>query len=201
MSDSDANRRQQIMDAALRVFSRQGFHKATIKQIAAEAKVKSPALIYWYFPSKEELLKAVLGRLMPILPQVDAPEVLMELPPEQVFTMIGRMLFDAADNPSMSHLLRVFFSEALRTPATIDQIAEIGPLRVLGFMTTYLQRQVDNGQMRPHDPQASARAFMGMLMVYLVGHDILPSFGKNAPEGAAYLDEIVKIFLNGLKPE
>jgi TetR/AcrR family transcriptional regulator, regulator of autoinduction and epiphytic fitness len=200
MTDNESTRREQILDAALRVFARRGYDKATIKEIASEASVKSPALLYWYFPSKEELLKAVLAKLMPFLPEIDTPEALMELPPEEIFGRIGRFLFGAMNSPVMARLFKIFFSEALRTPEVIDHIAEIGPLRVLNFMTAYLQHQMDTGQMRQHDPRASARAFMGMLMIYIVSREIVPSLGKDIPESDAYLQEVITLFLQGLRP-
>ena len=51
-----------ILDAAEPLFARQGFAATTIKQIGAAAGV-NPALIYYYFGSKEELYRALLRRL------------------------------------------------------------------------------------------------------------------------------------------
>lgn len=55
--------RDQILDAAERLFARQGFDPTTIKEIGAEAQL-NPALLYYYFGSKEELYKAVLQRMV-----------------------------------------------------------------------------------------------------------------------------------------
>lgn len=52
-------RRQQILDAALAVFTQKGFHAANVSDVAAEAGV-SQGTIYWYFESKDELLMAAL---------------------------------------------------------------------------------------------------------------------------------------------
>ena len=57
MDGSEQTRRQQILDAALRVFAREGYHKASIRHIALEAGLKSPPLLYWYFKDKNELFK------------------------------------------------------------------------------------------------------------------------------------------------
>jgi len=54
-------RSTQLLDAAQRVFSRQGFHVANISDVAAEAGV-SQGTVYHYFDSKEELLLAVYTR-------------------------------------------------------------------------------------------------------------------------------------------
>jgi AcrR family transcriptional regulator len=52
-------RRRQILEAAMNVFSKKGFHAANVSDVAAEAGV-SQGTIYWYFDSKDELLKAAL---------------------------------------------------------------------------------------------------------------------------------------------
>ena len=52
-----------ILDAALEVFSRQGFRGSTLDQIASEAGLSKPNLLY-YFPSKEAIHITLLSRLM-----------------------------------------------------------------------------------------------------------------------------------------
>jgi TetR/AcrR family transcriptional regulator len=52
----------QILDAAEALFSRQGFAATTIKQIGVEAGA-NPALIYYYFKSKEGLYRGVVERV------------------------------------------------------------------------------------------------------------------------------------------
>src|SRR5260370_17586415 len=58
------DRRDQIIDAAMRVFAQKGFIKATNKDIAREAGI-TPGLIYYYFESKEALLKAIIETRSP----------------------------------------------------------------------------------------------------------------------------------------
>ena len=55
--------RKTILDAALAVFSQHGFRGATLDQIAAEAGLSKPNLLY-YFPSKEAVHIALLSKLM-----------------------------------------------------------------------------------------------------------------------------------------
>ena len=54
-------RRTEILDAALRTFSRKGYHAASIDDIAGEAGV-SKALIYEHFASKQELYADLIAR-------------------------------------------------------------------------------------------------------------------------------------------
>jgi len=53
----------QILDAAERLFARQGFAATTIKEIGKEAAV-NPALLYYYYDSKETLYRAMLQRIL-----------------------------------------------------------------------------------------------------------------------------------------
>lgn len=52
-----------ILDAAEQLFARQGFTATTIKQIGKEAAV-NPALLYYYYDSKETLYRAMLQRIL-----------------------------------------------------------------------------------------------------------------------------------------
>jgi AcrR family transcriptional regulator len=54
-------RRTEILDAALAVFSQRGYHDASIDEIAGEAGV-SKALIYEHFASKQELYAELIAR-------------------------------------------------------------------------------------------------------------------------------------------
>lgn len=55
--------RKTILDAALDVFSRQGFRGATVDQIAEAAGLSKPNLLY-YFASKDDIHSTLLGQLM-----------------------------------------------------------------------------------------------------------------------------------------
>ena len=54
-------RADEILRAATAVFARRGFHRASIRDVAAEAEV-SLAGLYYYFRSKDELLYRILDR-------------------------------------------------------------------------------------------------------------------------------------------
>src|ERR687896_460399 len=52
-------RRQQLIDVAIRLFSRKGFRGTTTKEIALAARVNE-AIIFRHFPTKEDLYAATL---------------------------------------------------------------------------------------------------------------------------------------------
>ncbi|MBO9540170.1 TetR/AcrR family transcriptional regulator [bacterium] len=57
-----AQRRQQILDAAVRVFSQQGFEQTTMQDVITDAGL-SRGGVYSYFPGKDELFQAMLDQL------------------------------------------------------------------------------------------------------------------------------------------
>ncbi|MFB3815742.1 MAG: TetR/AcrR family transcriptional regulator [Terriglobales bacterium] len=62
LQERDVERNQvKIEEAALRVFTRQGFHGTSVREIASEAGV-SLGNIYTYYPTKEELFRRLVER-------------------------------------------------------------------------------------------------------------------------------------------
>lgn len=56
-----SDRRAEILEAAQRLFSRMGFHQASMQQICAAAGM-SPGNLYRYFPSKEAIIAGIAER-------------------------------------------------------------------------------------------------------------------------------------------
>jgi AcrR family transcriptional regulator len=196
----ETDRRQQIVDAAFEEFAEHGFRGATIKRIAQRAKLRSQALIYWYFPAKEALFEAVLGQHLPILRMVLDPAPLLDRPPEEVLPQLARAYLAAGDRPGAPRLVRLLAPELIRRPEIADAVG--GPLiaKVLDFIKTYLAHQVELGRLRPHDVRASARAFIGMILPQLGGKLFLPALRADGLTDEEHIATVVAIFLRGLQP-
>ena len=71
------DKRRQILDAAVRVFARQGFHSTRVADIADEAGV-AYGLVYHYFKSKDEVLNELFSErwslLLTAIEEADASE-------------------------------------------------------------------------------------------------------------------------------
>jgi AcrR family transcriptional regulator len=72
------DRRRQILDAAIRVFARQGFHRCRVSDIADEAGV-AYGLVYHYFDSKDQVLNELFSErwslLLAAIDEVDGEEI------------------------------------------------------------------------------------------------------------------------------
>src|SRR6201986_3782358 len=115
-----------ILDAALNVFSVQGFRGATIDQIAEAAGMSKPNLLY-YFASKEEIHKRLLEDMLDLwldpLRELDAQGD----PMPELRSYIRRKLEVARDFPRAS---RLFANEMLQgAPHAIDVLE--GELKLL----------------------------------------------------------------------
>lgn len=118
--------RQAILEAALEVFSSEGFRGATLDKIAAEAGLSKPNVLY-YFISKEaiytELLSALLDTWLDPLRELDSDGE----PIDEIVGYLRRKLEMSRTYPRES---RLFANEIVQgAPRIIDQIE--GPLKVL----------------------------------------------------------------------
>ncbi len=197
----EREREQQILDAAFEEFASQGFRGATIKRIAQRAQLASQALIYWYFPTKEALFQAVLGRHLPIAQVINDSTGLLDQPPANVLPLLAHAYLAMADHPAALRLVRLFAPEALRRPEVAELLGGRVIGRVLAFIETYLARQVELGRLRPHDVRVGARAFVGMTLPQVGGKLFLPALRAGDLSDDGYIEAVVAIFLRGLQPD
>lgn len=139
---------EQILNAALNVFSTYGFRGSTIDQIAKEAGLSKPNILY-YFDGKEAIHAVLLTRLLdtwlePLKHLHDGQD-----PVSEICAYVTRKLEMARDYPRES---RLFANEILQgAPRIIDDLT--GPLRELTKEKTKLiQTWIDTGKIAPVDP-------------------------------------------------
>lgn len=193
-------RRQQILEAALRVFSTKGYHKATNKDIAKAAGGISPGLIYWYFKDKEDLFLSIIRERATVFQLADHPERLMELPPREGLALIGRTYLSVFRVPGNIALVRILVGEAIRFPQIGELFFKMVGRRFIDFLSLYLQHQVELGRLKPHDTMIAGRSFLGMFVINVVAREIM-----RQPEALDTTDEqivatAVDIFVGGLEP-
>jgi AcrR family transcriptional regulator len=132
-----ADKRRLILDAAVRVFARDGYHTSRVGDIAEEAGI-AHGLLYHYFSSKEEVLATVFrenwAELLEAFHRVEASGE----PPEEQLRGVAKILLRSWRNDP--DLVRVMVREVARSPhlqAQVDELRE-------GFQT--IQRIVERGQ-------------------------------------------------------
>lgn len=140
--------RELILDAALEVFSQHGFRGATLDQIAEGAGLSKPNLLY-YFPSKEEVHKALLTGLLdtwldPLRAMNPAGDPLAE-----IMAYAGRKLDLARDYPRES---RLFANEILQGAPRMRDAIEGDLRRLVAEKALVLTRWMEEGRIARVDP-------------------------------------------------
>lgn len=192
-------RRQQIIDGALDVFSRKGFEKATNKDIAHAAGIRSPGLIYHYFADKADLFRAVIEQWSPAFHMVAHPETLMALPPREGLVLFAQSIFKILDNRKAVATLKLILGEATRSPEIASTYNQAAPGRAFPLLARYLAQQMEAGRLRRVDPGAAVRCFIGPLLIYILTHELFPQSDRETLSPDAMIETAVDVFMRGLQ--
>ncbi len=103
--------RKQIMDAALELFSTEGYHSTSISKIAEKAGI-SKGLMYNYFDSKESLILSILEHGMNQLVEIFDPNKDGELTEDEFVFLVERSFDAVIENPTY---WRLYFSIILQS--------------------------------------------------------------------------------------
>jgi TetR/AcrR family transcriptional regulator, fatty acid metabolism regulator protein len=162
-----ADRRRAILDAAVKVFARQGFHACRVSDIADEAGV-AYGLLYHYFPSKEEVLSTLFlerwGVMLQTIREVDA----QPLTARAKLAAIASFIVDSYRHDP--DLMKVIIVEVTRAANSFGQ-THLGQIReayrMIGAIVTAAQREgVFKGEI---DAQFAAMTFYGAIEQVLTG--------------------------------
>jgi AcrR family transcriptional regulator len=193
-----AARKEQILDAAARVFAEKGFHRATTKEIAEAADV-SEGTIYNYFGSKNDLL---IG-LMAHVGESQAPSEVFErgaLDDARAFytTLLRRRHAFTRQNKS---ILQSILSEILTNREMRDRYNEQIIEPYLSMFGQYVSIQVEQGRVRQMDPELLTRFLfalnLGMLGMLILGDPLIESKW----ESDELLESLVGFVFDGLANE
>jgi len=136
-SIAQEERRRQILDAAVRVFARSGYHGSRVGDIAEEAGV-AHGLLYHYFSSKEEVLQTVFrenwGQLIERFRIVEASEE----PAGEKLEGIAKILLRTWRNDP--DLVTVMVREVARSQQLQGQVEEVREAFAI------VQRVIEEGQ-------------------------------------------------------
>jgi AcrR family transcriptional regulator len=162
-----AEKRRLILDAAVRVFARQGFHACRVADIADEAGV-AYGLVYHYFGSKDEVLDTLFlerwNVMLEVIRNVDAEG----LPVREKLTAIASFIVDSYQHDP--DLMKVIIVEVTRAANSFGD-THIGTIReaydLIGGMIAAAQ---ESGQFKPEiDSRFAAMAFYGAIEQLLTG--------------------------------
>ena len=158
-------KRRVILDAAVRVFARKGFHTSRVGDIAEEAGV-AHGLLYHYFSSKDEVLETIFRENWAILlERIDAVEQSDEPAREQLRHVAAIVLRTWRHQPDV---VRVLVREIARTPELPQKIGEF--VKPIQAIERIIEQGRQAGEFRSDlDPRMAATVFYGGIDEVLTG--------------------------------
>jgi TetR/AcrR family transcriptional regulator, mexJK operon transcriptional repressor len=189
-----------LINAAARVFLREGYGLASIDRVAAEAGV-STRTIYERYKNKAELLGAVIGRLVDRMSTVLSTVDLNSLEPRAALSVIAATITGRARDPDAAALLRIVATEAHRFPELAAKMRENNKRCVADVVANYLRAQASRGVLTLADPDRAATLFLQMICCEM--HERL-LFGGEQTLGTldftSHVDHVIGLFLLGAAP-
>ncbi|HKT43734.1 MAG TPA: TetR/AcrR family transcriptional regulator [Gaiellaceae bacterium] len=136
-------KRRVILDAAVRVFARKGFHASRVGDIAEEAGV-AHGLLYHYFSSKNEVLETIFREhWTTLLERIHAVESSGDPPVEQLRGIVQAMFHSWRHEPDV---VRVVIREIARSAEISQRVGEL--VRPIGAIRRIFERGQAGGDFR-----------------------------------------------------
>jgi AcrR family transcriptional regulator len=196
-SQQAIEKRRLILDAAVRVFAREGFHGCRVADIADEAGV-AYGLVYHYFRSKDEILDTLFlerwGLMLEEIARVDAEPAPVR---EKLAAIAGFIIDSYRYDPDLMKVIIVDVTRAANSfgRSHLDEIREAYEL--IGGIVASAQK---SGELRSDiTPTFAAMAFYGAVEQVLSGwiFDILPEAADDYDQAKQF---IVSTICDGLEP-
>jgi TetR/AcrR family transcriptional regulator, mexJK operon transcriptional repressor len=159
----EANRKakeRRILDAALKVFSADGYSGASMEAIAVTAGVSKPTL-YQYFGGKEPLFAAIM------LEKRDEMAGVLERPSASMVAdllQFARAYAAVVMRPDMLSLARLIIGEAQRFPEIGRAYQAMGPDRLLARIMAYLSQRRAEERLIFEDAELAAQDLWGLIL-------------------------------------
>lgn len=183
---------QKIIQTAIPLFLSRGFESVSMDDIAKECQV-TKASVYYYFPSKSDLLTASMVQLMDNVRRV----TILRL--SEPTSLRERML-----GITVGHLKAIDFDlhSFMRKMEAILSDEQMNAMRkseqgILDALETEFRKSIDSGEIGPVDPRVIARAYTSLLMM---GHAHDGNGNKMFPHEDEAAAQIIHILWHGLYP-
>jgi TetR/AcrR family fatty acid metabolism transcriptional regulator len=166
-SKTAPEKRRLILDAAVRVFARQGFHACRVSDIADEAGV-AYGLVYHYFASKDEVLDTLFlerwNVMLELIRVVDA----QPLPVREKLGAIASFIVDSYEHDP--DLMKVIIVEVTRAANSFGQTHLAQIRTAYDLIGEIVAKAQEEGTFKPEiEARFAAMAFYGAIEQLLTG--------------------------------
>jgi len=194
---SSEERRSQIVRISADLFSKKGFKGTTTKAIAKEVGI-SEAMIFRYFPTKDDLYNAIIIDKVGDTEDLSLPiEAANQRDDYKVFETLANYLLEKNEgDPTFLRLLQFSILEEHRLS---DIFFKTHIRRKTQFLSDYVEQRIVEGAFRNMPPFLIARGFLGMVVQYIMGKEIFWKEEEFLYPRKEIVETFVNIFLEGIK--
>jgi len=179
-----------IVQAALDLFLEQGYGATSMDSVASQAGVTKQT-VYRYYPSKEELFTAVMGKIRADEP---SPYAFDDADLNTELSNFGRDLLAFHLTPAALGVYKMMLSEGGQE-SLLKPFMKAGPNRVMKPLIEFLQK---------HHPEPGDVAFYAQMFASMVlaprNQLIMKGKGRITPaEQETHVSKVVRLFLQGMQ--
>jgi AcrR family transcriptional regulator len=200
MSATAADKRRMILDAAVRVFARQGFNGCRVSDIADEAGV-AYGLVYHYFRSKDEVLDTLFlerwNVLLDVIRDLDGRDI---APREKLYAIASFIVDSYRHDPD---LMKVIIVEVTRAANSFGQTHLAKIREAYDLIADIVAKAQDEGAFKDTiTPQFAAMAFYGAIEQVLTGwiFELLPQGEDEFEQAKGFVVETICAGLDRAAP-
>ncbi len=195
-----AARPEEILDAALAVFTEMGFAGARVEDIATRAGLSKGA-VYVYFDSKHAILTALVRRLADRV--IGAAEALVEagaaVSAEQTLRSLLGFIAVQMSDPKISAAPRLVIAESQRFPEIGAMYRDVVLARVRRLIARILEKGIAQGAFRDVAPEVLLRLCGGPIVAHMFLTTVFADPDAPGPAPDVIAKGIADMVLNGLK--
>ncbi len=191
-------RRNQILDAAAKVFAENGFQKSTTREIAEAADI-SEGTIYNYFENKDDLLIGLLDRIAGTQVRATQYEAMLDEDFEEATIKMAtrRLLAMGQDYDTFLAVL----PEILANPGLRERYRQQIMDPIAQATEEHIRQRIERGELRALDPALYTRFTLcvnqGMLVMLILGDPVMWKAWENREN---FAEALVRFIFEGIRP-
>jgi AcrR family transcriptional regulator len=194
------SRPQELLAAALELFVEKGFAATRTEEVAARAGV-SKGTLYLYYPSKQDLFKAVVRECL--VAQIHEAAALSAQHQGPVAELLGQVLqawWQRVGQSTAGGIAKIMVAEARNFPELAAFYTEEVILPIQALLVGLIERGVARGEFRPVPVEATVHVLIGPILHMILYQHSFAACACGGPtiEPAAVLEVQLDLMLHGL---
>ncbi len=187
-----------IVAAALAVFAEKGFAGARMEEIAVRAEV-SKGTIYLYFPTKEELFRAVVqAAVVPNIAAIQATALATDRPFAELVRSLLPRFAELITAIPLGAVLKMVIGESRNFPELARVWHDDVVQRGVGLLSAIIAQAQARGEVRPGDPRIHAFSLIGPMLLGVIWRETFTPIGAAEVDLPAVARQHAETVLEGL---